>query len=111
MHLEMADGNRSLDGLAAERTALAWRRTAASACAVAALLAHYALVVHRIPDAVAALVAASLGLALSIAAWRRNHLLRKGFRRPATVVIPIVAVASALVAAAFALAVGSGVGS
>ncbi|MEU2257658.1 DUF202 domain-containing protein [Nocardia xishanensis] len=63
-------------GLQAERTALAWRRTAASAMGVALLLAHFAV---RLGDALAGVIplAAALGLiVLAGAAYRRGRRLR-----------------------------------
>ncbi|WP_157355751.1 DUF202 domain-containing protein [Nocardia terrae] len=65
-------------GLAAERTALAWRRTAASCAALAALLTRSAVVADHAPAAGSAAVAAALMLLVSILGWHRNRLLRRG---------------------------------
>jgi uncharacterized membrane protein YidH (DUF202 family) len=67
-------------GLAAERTALAWSRTALAVAAVAALLLRIA---ERHPSPVAGLVTASIALLVALAMWaygRRGYRPRAGAR-------------------------------
>ncbi|MDO3647816.1 DUF202 domain-containing protein [Nocardia mangyaensis] len=97
-------------GLAAERTALAWRRTAATAFVVSALLGHHVLVAgpvafgdggsawHRVTSALALGGAAVMLLGISVLGWQRNHALRRGDRRVATA--PVAGVALVVVAVA-----------
>lgn len=104
-------------GLAAERTALAWRRTAASACVVSALLGHHVLVSgraafgddgstwYRVTSALALLAAAVMLLGVSILGWQRNRALRRGDRRAAEVSVVCLATAVAAVAAIALLSV------
>lgn len=61
-------------GLAAERTALAWSRTALAVAAVAALLLRIA---ERHPAPLAALLTASVALLVALAMWAYG---RNGYR-------------------------------
>ncbi|MGQ4597514.1 DUF202 domain-containing protein [Nocardia sp. R6R-6] len=64
--------------LAAERTALAWRRTAVAAMAVGTLFLHYALAGGWRPAAIAPISAAFAMLVLAGACYLRNRTLRQG---------------------------------
>ncbi|NNH69272.1 DUF202 domain-containing protein [Nocardia uniformis] len=113
----MTDGAADT-GLAAERTALAWRRTAASACVVAALLGHHVLMsgyetrAHDespwalLTSALIPLAAAVMLLGISVLSWRRNRVLRGGDRRAAAAPVVMAAVAVAAVAVIMLLATG-----
>ncbi|RJO74875.1 DUF202 domain-containing protein [Nocardia panacis] len=65
-------------GLATERTALAWRRTAVAAMVVAALFAQHALVSGWRPAQFAPLGASCAMLALAGLCVLRNRGLRRG---------------------------------
>ncbi|WP_174183897.1 DUF202 domain-containing protein [Nocardia barduliensis] len=64
--------------LAAERTALAWRRTAAAAMVVGTLFLHQALDSGWRAAAVAPIGAATAMAALAVACYLRNRGLRRG---------------------------------
>ncbi|WP_433732981.1 DUF202 domain-containing protein [Nocardia sp. CA-129566] len=66
------------EGLAAERTALSWRRTATSAMAIAALLLNHAVTSGWRPTAVAAIGAAITMAALAGLCFSRNRTLHEG---------------------------------
>lgn len=97
-------------GLAAERTALAWRRTAASACVVSALLGHHVLVSGRaafggdgpawfqVTSALVLWATAVMLLGVSVLGWQRNRVLRRGDCRAAGATVACVALVVAAVA-------------
>ncbi|WP_063056935.1 DUF202 domain-containing protein [Nocardia salmonicida] len=97
-------------GLAVERTALAWRRTAASAWVVSALLGHHVLtsrqvtlahdesVLRQLSSALVPLGAAAMLLGVSVLGWRRNRALRGGDRRAVGTSVALVSVAVVVVA-------------
>ncbi|WP_405497274.1 DUF202 domain-containing protein [Nocardia sp. NBC_00511] len=90
-------------GLATERTTLAWRRTIASLCTAALLLAHQA-VSARSPGNVAAVSTATVALlVVSVIGYRRNRQLRAG--RTGTAAMTIVATTSAVATVAMIIAV------
>ncbi|WP_433202073.1 DUF202 domain-containing protein [Nocardia sp. CA-107356] len=66
------------EGLAAERTALAWRRTAISAMAIAALLLDHAATSGWRPAAIAPIGAAIAMAALAGLCFSRNRTLHEG---------------------------------
>lgn len=63
-------------GLALERTALSWRRTALSAAVAALVLTHAAALTPQRPIAVSAIGVAIALAALAAACYRRNRVLR-----------------------------------
>jgi hypothetical protein len=65
-------------GLAAERTALAWRRMAVAAMLTGALFLHHAVASGRRPAYIAPLVAAIAMAALAGMAYLRNRSLHEG---------------------------------
>jgi hypothetical protein len=65
-------------GLAAERTALAWRRTAVASMAVGALLFNHAVGGGWRPAAIAPLSAAIASVVLAGACYLRNRSLHEG---------------------------------
>ncbi|MBL1079074.1 DUF202 domain-containing protein [Nocardia sp. 2] len=87
-------------GLAAERTALSWRRTCVAAMANAVLLVHLAYTTEWLPVAVLALTAVvSLGV-LTLVGVRRSHVLhshRRGDWADGHRAVTTVAVASSAV--------------
>ncbi|MFI6571230.1 DUF202 domain-containing protein [Nocardia fluminea] len=97
-------------GLAVERTALAWRRTAASACVVSVMLGHHVLTSSRVAlahdvavwrqlsSALVPLGAAAMLLGVSVLGRRRNRALRGGDRRAAGKSVALVSVAVVVVA-------------
>ena len=91
-------------GLAAERTALAWSRTALAVAAVAALLLRIA---ERHPTPVAGLLTASVALLVALAMWaygrhgyRPGAQARLAAREPTALWATSIAVAAIGVAAA-----------
>ncbi|WP_280273980.1 DUF202 domain-containing protein [Nocardia wallacei] len=79
--------------LAAERTALAWRRTAVAAMGTSALFVHETVVTGW-RAASAAPVAAALGLlALAVVSYVRNRSLRHGHWGHGTAVVAVTTVA------------------
>lgn len=84
-------------GLAAERTVLAWRRTAVAATALAALLTNAALLEGWKPGAALPLAAAVTMALLALAGWRRGQDIRHGRYRADRWIITAVAVAVAAV--------------
>ncbi|MFX0576770.1 DUF202 domain-containing protein [Nocardia nepalensis] len=93
--------------LAAERTALAWRRTAISAMAVAGLLLNHAAGSGWRPVAAAPIAAAIAMAALAGLCFSRNRALhegRFGHGRGAVAATTVVVLAVAVVAAAIGLA-------
>lgn len=64
--------------LAAERTALAWRRTALGAAACTLLFTDQALREGRSPLALVSLCAAVTALLLAVLGWWRGYQLRHG---------------------------------
>ncbi|PXX54950.1 uncharacterized protein DUF202 [Nocardia tenerifensis] len=62
-------------GLQAERTALAWRRTAATAMCTALLLAHHATQRNSIPTAIAPIVTATCLVVLAALGHQRGRRL------------------------------------
>ncbi|MGK8523406.1 DUF202 domain-containing protein [Nocardia asteroides] len=64
--------------LSAERTALAWRRTAVAAMVVATLFLHQALDSGWRAAAFVPIAAALAMTALAVACYLRNHALRRG---------------------------------
>ncbi|WP_024799636.1 DUF202 domain-containing protein [Nocardia sp. BMG51109] len=64
--------------LAAERTALAWRRTAVGTAATAALFTHEAVVAERAAAVTAALAAALVLVIVAAMSYLRNRSLRHG---------------------------------
>ncbi len=92
-------------GLAVERTALAWRRTAAASCTAAALLAHHAFVVHHPLVVGTGFAATVLLLVVTVLGWRRNRLLRRGSRSPAAGYIPATAAVTSCVSSQMLLTV------
>ncbi|WP_431969475.1 DUF202 domain-containing protein [Nocardia sp. bgisy134] len=67
-------------GLAAERTALAWRRTAISAMVVAALCIDHVVSSGWRAAAIAPAVAALTMIAVAVAGYLRSRWLRHGHR-------------------------------
>ncbi|MGK8500546.1 DUF202 domain-containing protein [Nocardia asiatica] len=92
--------------LAAERTALAWRRTAAAAMVVGTLLLHQALESGWRTAAVAPIGAAIAMAALAGACYLRNRGLRRG-RFPHGGRIVAATSAAVVVVAVTAAAAGS----
>ncbi|WP_330229400.1 DUF202 domain-containing protein [Nocardia sp. NBC_00508] len=90
--------------LAAERTALAWRRTAVSAMVVGTLFLHYALDSGWRPAAIAPIVAAFAMVALTGACYLRNRSLRQGRYTHGDRIVAAAAVAVTMVAVAAAAA-------
>ncbi|MGY2060365.1 DUF202 domain-containing protein [Nocardia gipuzkoensis] len=97
-------------GLQAERTALAWWRTAVGAMANGLLLLHVALVADRLPVTILALIAAAGLTVVAAIALRRNrtlHTRHPGWtdgRLPIGIVagvVAAVAVAALVLGAAF----------
>ncbi|MEC3916894.1 DUF202 domain-containing protein [Nocardia sp. CDC160] len=90
-------------GLAVERTALAWRRTALSALAVFGLLGRYAITTAAWPGTLAAVAALA---AMSTVAWacsRRTAALRARRPRPIGPVTATVSTAVLFAAATVAM--------
>ncbi|WP_067472431.1 DUF202 domain-containing protein [Nocardia amamiensis] len=88
--------------LAAERTALAWRRTAVASMVVGTLFLHYALGSGWRPSAIAPIAAALAMVALAGACYVRNRSLRRGRYAHGHPVVVASAVAVAVVAVAAA---------
>ncbi|WP_327119916.1 DUF202 domain-containing protein [Nocardia sp. NBC_01730] len=90
-------------GLSAERTALAWRRTAVAVMVVGALFLNHAVGSGWRPDAIAPLGAAIASAVLAGVSYQRNRSLREGrYRHGGRIVAVTTAavVAIAVVAAA-----------
>ncbi|MEU8900920.1 DUF202 domain-containing protein [Nocardia sp. NPDC048505] len=88
-------------GLAAERTALAWRRTAVSAMVCAALFLNHAVGNAWRPAQFAPLCAAATLAALAVLCFHRNRTLRErryGHVRTATAITTLAVIAVASVA-------------
>ena len=90
-------------GLATERTALAWRRTIASVCTTALLLAHQAVVTRSAGTAAAVSAATITLIVVSVIGFRRNRELRAG--RTGTAERTIVVTALAVTTVAIVIAV------
>lgn len=93
-------------GLAAQRTALSWRRTAIGAMAVGLLFLQHAVVVDTRAAVLTPLVAAVTMIALGLLCFLRNRHLRRDRRgaRPAllaTTAAAVVAVACMAVVVGF----------
>ncbi|PXX64022.1 uncharacterized protein DUF202 [Nocardia tenerifensis] len=91
-------------GLAAERTALAWRRTAVAAMLTGALFLNHAVSSGWRPALIAPIVAAVAMAALAVMGYLRNRDLHKGRYgfggrsvAAATAVVVIVAVIAAVI--------------
>ncbi|MFQ6331289.1 DUF202 domain-containing protein [Nocardia sp. CWNU-33] len=87
-------------GLAIERTALAWRRTAASACVVTVLLIRHAIESGRSPGGAVALTVAVAMSSVALVGWRRNAELRRGATQVRAA--PMMTTVSVLIATAMA---------
>ncbi|MBF6174785.1 DUF202 domain-containing protein [Nocardia blacklockiae] len=90
--------------LAAERTALAWRRTAVAAMGTAALFVHQAIIDGWRAEGTAPLAGALTLLVIAAVSYLRNRSLRHGnwghdaaVIRVATAAIAVVAVTAALI--------------
>ncbi|WP_051022799.1 DUF202 domain-containing protein [Nocardia pneumoniae] len=88
--------------LAAERTALAWRRTAVASMVVGTLFLHYALDSGWRAAAIAPIAAALAMVALAVACYLRNRGLRQGRYAHGDSSVAASAVAVAVVAVAAA---------
>lgn len=89
--------------LAAERTALAWRRTAVAAMGIAALFMHEAVVTGWRAASVAPVAAGLALLALAAVSYLRNRSLRHGHWGHGATVIAVTTVAVIGVAIAAAV--------
>lgn len=78
-----------LEGLATERTALAWTRTALAAVALGGLFAHAGATASGV-RAVAAWLAAGCALALGAGAWLYGHALYEHTRTRLHAGLPVV---------------------
>lgn len=85
-------------GLAVERTALSWRRTALSAVVAAIVLAHAAATTHTWLSAAPGFGAAIALVIVAATCYRRNQTLRARHRADIGVVTAWVAAAVAMVA-------------
>ncbi|MFE2995227.1 hypothetical protein ACFXG4_09485 [Nocardia sp. NPDC059246] len=92
-------------GLAVERTALAWRRTALSSVLAMAVLAHAAVTAATVAFTMTAAAVAALAVTATCC-YRRNLALRA--RRPHRIGPVIAAVATALALAATTATLGLG---
>ncbi|MBB5912093.1 uncharacterized membrane protein YidH (DUF202 family) [Nocardia transvalensis] len=92
--------------LAAERTALAWRRTAVAAMATAALFIHEAIGSGWRETAAAPVAAALVLMAVTVMSYVRNRSLQQGHWGHGSQVIAVTAVAIIGVALA-AVAIGA----
>ncbi|MFC9896088.1 DUF202 domain-containing protein [Nocardia sp. NPDC127579] len=90
-------------GLAAERTALAWRRTAVSAMVCAALFLNHAVGSAWRPAEFAPLAAAATLTAVAVLCYSRNHALREGKPGHAGAAIAVTTVAVIAVTAVAAI--------
>lgn len=90
--------------LAAERTALAWRRTAVASIVVGTLFLHYAFDSGWRPAAIAPIAAGCAMVALAGACYLRNRSLRHGRYAHGHRIVAGSAVAVAVVAFATAAA-------
>ncbi|MEV6323611.1 DUF202 domain-containing protein [Nocardia sp. NPDC051787] len=90
--------------LAAERTALAWRRTAVASMVVGTLFLHDALDSGWRPAAIALIAAAFAMVALAVACYLRNRSLRQGRYTHGHRIVAASAVAIAVVAVVAAAA-------
>ncbi|MFC4126566.1 DUF202 domain-containing protein [Nocardia rhizosphaerae] len=84
--------------LAAERTALAWRRTALGAAACALLFVH-AVTLDDWPTLALPLTAAAIALLLSVIGWARGRALHHGRVSTGRVLVPLTTCAVVAVAA------------
>ncbi|NNH72730.1 DUF202 domain-containing protein [Nocardia uniformis] len=106
----MTDAPISDTGLAAERTALSWRRTAVAAMANVALFLHAAANTEWRPAAVAPLAVAVALAAVVVTSVRRGRVLHTAPRhewgggRSAVAIVAVSVVGAACVAAGFELA-------
>ncbi|MBF6296533.1 DUF202 domain-containing protein [Nocardia amamiensis] len=90
--------------LAAERTALAWRRTAVASMVVATLFLHYAIDSGWRAAAIVPIAAAIAMVTLAGACYLRNRSLRQGRYAHGDRIVAGSAVAVAVVAVAAAAA-------
>lgn len=90
-------------GLAVERTALSWRRTAMSAMTATAVFAHAAASTRATVTAAAALAAVAALVVVTVYCSRRNAALRSRRRGDITVATAFVSAVVAVVAVAAAV--------
>ncbi|WP_280419872.1 DUF202 domain-containing protein [Nocardia carnea] len=92
-------------GPAVERTALAWRRTAAGSCTCACLLVQHSVVgagQRMLPLVATAAVAVTMPV-VAAASLQRDRLLRERFRKAPAALLATAAAAPAAVAAGMAI--------
>ncbi|MBH0775372.1 DUF202 domain-containing protein [Nocardia bovistercoris] len=90
-------------GLAAQRTALSWRRTAIGAVAVGLLFLQHAVVLDTRAAVLTPLVAAVTMIALGLLCFVRNRRLRRDRRGARSALIATTAAAVVVVAGMAAL--------